>query len=359
MYQLQYIPINMHTVFALLCFVVVIHWLTFPYPSGLLHWHCGNLTIAQVPAKQPWWIWINTSCEFIMNDWITTTKQSTTKPCAYFLGYTVQHAKLYAIKWSNVHRNMAIVFFPGLDRFIPDFDRFILGFDRFIPASINVMGTYPQQSKWTFLDKMCILFVFWYRYVLFYLKWIFCNLHEKPVSILRTHIFLKKYSWHHTRNSMTHFSAIGCRLWPTGSDRSQSNVINSMQDESSEIATVQVSRTEYIMQFITAWVAIRPWNQRESHSFNRWPHIWNSRTSGASRHQNTGEHMLKQKLYLHQVGDSIKRHTELFKYGYISSLCRTRHFRWKGHCVPEIQLLNTPHDRRRCHETVMPLWYFD
>ena len=71
------------------CFVVVIHWLIFPYPSGLLHWHCGNLTIAPVPAKQPWWIWINTSCEFIMNDCITTTKQSTTKPCAYFLGYTV------------------------------------------------------------------------------------------------------------------------------------------------------------------------------------------------------------------------------------------------------------------------------
>ena len=46
----------MHTVFALLCFFVVIHWLIFPYPSGLLHWHCGNLTIAPVPAKQPWWI---------------------------------------------------------------------------------------------------------------------------------------------------------------------------------------------------------------------------------------------------------------------------------------------------------------
>ena len=86
---LQYIPRNMHMVFALLCFVGVIHWLIFPYPSGLLHWHCGNLTIAPVPAKQPWWIWINTSCEFIMNDRITTTKQSTTKPCAYFLGYTV------------------------------------------------------------------------------------------------------------------------------------------------------------------------------------------------------------------------------------------------------------------------------
>ena len=89
---IQYIPRNMHTVFALLCFIVVIYWLIFPYPSGLLHWHCGNLTIAPVPAKQPWWIWINTSCEFIMNDCITTTKQNTTKPCAYFLGYTVvQH----------------------------------------------------------------------------------------------------------------------------------------------------------------------------------------------------------------------------------------------------------------------------
>ena len=79
----------MHTVIALLCFVVVIHWLISPYPSGLLHWHCGNLTIVQVPAKQPWWIWKNTSCEFIMNDCVTTTKQSTTKPCAYVLGYIV------------------------------------------------------------------------------------------------------------------------------------------------------------------------------------------------------------------------------------------------------------------------------
>ena len=80
----------MHTIFALLCFVVVIQWLISPYPPGLLRWHCGNLTIAPVLAKQPWWIWINTSCEFIMNDCITTTKQSTTKPCAYFLGYTVR-----------------------------------------------------------------------------------------------------------------------------------------------------------------------------------------------------------------------------------------------------------------------------
>ena len=86
-------------VFALLCFVVVIHWLIFPYPSGLLHWHCGNLTIAPAPAKQPWWIWINTSCEFIINDCITTTKQSTTKPCAYFLGYTVPYLQQRRWRW--------------------------------------------------------------------------------------------------------------------------------------------------------------------------------------------------------------------------------------------------------------------
>ena len=92
--NVQYIPRNMHTVFALLCFVVVIHWLIFPYPSGLLHCHFGNLTIAPVPAKQPWWIWINTSCEIIMNDCITTTKQSTTKPCACFLGYTVYTSRV-------------------------------------------------------------------------------------------------------------------------------------------------------------------------------------------------------------------------------------------------------------------------
>ena len=97
--NIQYIPRNMHMVFALLCFVVVIHWLIFPYPPGLLHWHCGNLTIAPVPAKQPWWIWINTSCEFIMNDCITTTKQSTTKPCAYFLGYTVYRI-MYGLEWA-------------------------------------------------------------------------------------------------------------------------------------------------------------------------------------------------------------------------------------------------------------------
>ena len=113
--SVQYIPRNMHMVFALLCFVVVIHWLIFPYPSGLLHWHCGNLTIAPVPAKQPWWIWINTSCELIMNDCITTTKQSTTKPCAYFLGYTVYplHEKYITDPFISSRRHCDIIYHPA------------------------------------------------------------------------------------------------------------------------------------------------------------------------------------------------------------------------------------------------------
>ena len=89
--QLPYsIPQEIGTRFLLCCALL---WL---YIDWFSHIHqayftgtVANLTIAPVPTKQPWWIWINTSCEFIMNDYITTTKQSTTKLCAYFLGYTV------------------------------------------------------------------------------------------------------------------------------------------------------------------------------------------------------------------------------------------------------------------------------
>ena len=47
--------------FALCC---VLLWFAtgkiFPYPSGLLHWHWGNHTIAPAPVKQPWGIWVHT-----------------------------------------------------------------------------------------------------------------------------------------------------------------------------------------------------------------------------------------------------------------------------------------------------------
>ena len=145
---LQYIPRNMHTVF-ICCALLWLYkkkWLIFPYPSGLLHWHCGNLTIAPVPAKQPWWIWINTSCEFIMNDCITTTKQSTTKPRAYFLGYTctvfhapwslflilifsqtycfivlTNHVNVGMAKWYTKHNKLNNNNNPNLDLLFPNF----------------------------------------------------------------------------------------------------------------------------------------------------------------------------------------------------------------------------------------------
>ena len=57
----------------------------------------------------------DTSCEFSMNDCITTTKQSKTKPCAYFLGYTVYLALL-----ALCDRNppIALGFYPHGVRFI-------------------------------------------------------------------------------------------------------------------------------------------------------------------------------------------------------------------------------------------------
>ena len=63
--HLQYIPRIIYIVFILLCSVVVISSQFYPYHSGLLHWHWGNLMIAPVLMKQPWIIWVNKSHESI------------------------------------------------------------------------------------------------------------------------------------------------------------------------------------------------------------------------------------------------------------------------------------------------------
>ena len=55
---MHYIPLNMRIVHTLLCFVVVWFRSVYVYPSGLLHRHCGNHTIAPMPVKQTWIKWV-------------------------------------------------------------------------------------------------------------------------------------------------------------------------------------------------------------------------------------------------------------------------------------------------------------
>ena len=69
---------------VVLCCVVGVY-----IPLGLLHWHWGNHMIAPVPVKQPWRIWENQSYGSI-EKYIDTTKHSTTRICAYFMGCTIR-----------------------------------------------------------------------------------------------------------------------------------------------------------------------------------------------------------------------------------------------------------------------------
>ena len=89
MRTVQYIPRNIHTVFALLCFVVVIHWLIFPYPSGLLHWHCK----ATLMNMDKYFMWIH--YEWLHNH----NKAKHNKTVCIFLG-------IYCMSKSRTGRTM-------------------------------------------------------------------------------------------------------------------------------------------------------------------------------------------------------------------------------------------------------------
>ena len=137
--------------------------------------------------------------------------------------------------------------------------------------------------------------------------------------------FPEKYSWHQSKAFPVSFQ---CHRLSTVIHRQWQESVKCCKqhaDGPSQIAVVQFSRTKYTMKCYHDMVdpippkrILWPWNQWESHCLHRRSHIWNSRTSGASRHQNTRELPLEQKVNLHQVGDPIKRHTDLFKYRYIS-----------------------------------------
>ena len=86
---IQYIPRNMHTVFALLCFVVVIHWLIFPISIGLTSlalWQsndCPSASKATLMNMDKYFMWIH--YERLHNP----NKAKHNKTVCIFLGYTV------------------------------------------------------------------------------------------------------------------------------------------------------------------------------------------------------------------------------------------------------------------------------
>ena len=87
----------MHTVLGRASLWLGICW-CYPYPSGLLHWHWGNLMIAPVPVKLPWGIWVDRPRESMgTSQWIHVIyypdcftippwpQHSKINPCAYFM----------------------------------------------------------------------------------------------------------------------------------------------------------------------------------------------------------------------------------------------------------------------------------
>ena len=139
-----------------------------------------------------------------------------------------------------------------------------------------------------------------------------------------------------------------------------------MQKGPSEIAVVQISQTEYITKCYRNMVdqipqkrILRPRNQWESHCLHRRPHIWNSRTSGASRHHGAHEGTpawTKAKPFIKWA--IPLKDIPTYSSTDIYHMYRTRHFRSKGQCATEIQLLNTPHDGQCCRgrQAMTPLW---
>ena len=71
----------------------------YPHSPGLLHWHWGNHTIAPVPVKQPWRIWVNIWNESTRSDVITQTES-----CAYSVEYHGQYDAV--VTQSNVKNKM-------------------------------------------------------------------------------------------------------------------------------------------------------------------------------------------------------------------------------------------------------------
>ena len=129
-----------------------------------------------------------------------------------------------------------------------------------------------------------------------------------------------------------------------------------MQKGSSEIAVVQISRTEYITKCYRNTVDQIPQKRSYGPEINGNPIVYIADLTfeiraRAVRHV-IMEHTRELKWAIPLKDISTCSSTDIYH------MCRTRHFRWKGRCATAIQLLNTPHDRRCFHgrQAMTSLW---
>ena len=136
---------------------LVIFLNSYPYFSGLLHWHWGNHMIAPVPVNQPWRIWVNVSCEA---PW--TTKSSMTKLCACFREFTViQYNKFYCCHNLGFARVQS--FWP-LVHSILDLCPVIHSHVRYVPCKLY--GVYGISILW--VVTKCLQYICIYIYIYIY-----------------------------------------------------------------------------------------------------------------------------------------------------------------------------------------------
>ena len=138
-----------------------------------------------------------------------------------------------------------------------------------------------------------------------------------------------KYSWHQSKAAPVSFqchrlSTVIHRQW----QESVKCCCKQHAEGPSEIDVVQISRTEYITKCYRSMVEQIPQKRIYDPEINGNPIVYISDLTfeiraRAVRHvimEHTRELPLEQKLNLYQVGDPIKRDSDLFKYGYIPYL---------------------------------------
>ena len=104
--------------FHLFCFdvaarLLLANWFMssiYPYHSGLLYWHWGNLMIAPVPVKLSWMIWVKS----------TTTKPQCNRAkhqsCAYLLTYNACLQYCFTLSCFGYHEMLLVIYIICVDQ---------------------------------------------------------------------------------------------------------------------------------------------------------------------------------------------------------------------------------------------------